>query len=188
MDFDIVSEISAESVGPIIAALQDAGPERTLRIILRTNRGGDVGAAFALIIAIQESEAPVEIHMDRHIMSAAAFIWVYFATRKRPGTNSNVIALRPAEPAVLMYHRPRQPCADSPEHYLFRDDLEDEHPLREQMAYGVQVFDTVFDELLQALGYSEETELLTYEGAQYRHNLSHMKAAYYQNRDCFLTF
>lgn len=186
MDFEIVSEISAESVGPIIAALQEAEPGRTVRIILKTNNGGDVGAAFALILAIQSSEASVEIHMERHIMSAAAFIWVYFATRKRPG--NNVLALRPDEPAVLMYHRPRQACAESSEHYLFRDDLEDGHPLREQMAYGVQAFDAVFDELLQALGYSEETELLSHEGAQYRHNLSHMKAAYYQNRDCLLTF
>ncbi|WP_145186015.1 hypothetical protein [Pseudomonas sp. URMO17WK12:I11] len=185
MDFEIVTEISAESVGPIIAALNDADDASTVRIILKTNNGGDVGAAFALIIAIQNSKASVEIHMERHIMSAAAFIWVYFATRKRPG---NVIALRPNEPAVLMYHRPRQPCDSSPDHYLFRDDLAEDHPLREQMAVGVQTFDAVFDELLQALGYSEEMEYLTHQGAQYRHNLSHMRAAYYQNRDCILTF
>ena len=184
MDFDIVSEISALSIGPIIAALNEAEAGSTVRIILKHNNGGQIGAAFALILAIQATEARVEILMDRHIMSAAAFIWVWFAIRKQ----DNVIAFRPAEPAVLMYHRPRQVCEDSTQHYVFRDDLEEGHPLREQLAVGVNVFDALFDELIQALGYSDEMEFLTFDGTQYRHNLSHMRAAYYQNRDCIITF
>ncbi|POA17423.1 hypothetical protein C1886_22005 [Pseudomonas sp. FW300-N1A1] len=184
MDFEIVSEISSESVGPIIAALNESDAGRTVRIILKHNNGGQIAAAFALILAIQATAARVEILMDRHIMSAAAFIWVWFAIRNQ----DNVVSFRPVEPAVLMYHRPRHICLDSAHHYLFRDDLEEGHPLREQLAVGVTVFDTLFDELIQALGYSQEMEFLEHDGAQYRHNLSHMRAAYYQNRDCILTF
>ncbi|MGP5106652.1 hypothetical protein [Pseudomonas helleri] len=184
MDFEIVSEISPESVGPIIAALNEAEAGRTLRIILKHNNGGQIAAAFALILAIKATSAKVEILMDRHIMSAAAFIWVWFAIRNQ----DNVVAFRPAEPAVLMYHRPRQICLESASHYLFRDDFDDGHPLRTQLEVGVTVFDTLFDELIQALGYSDEMEFLEHDGTQYRHNLSHMRAAYYQNRDCILTF
>lgn len=184
MEFEIVSEISAESVGPIIAALNEADRERTVRVVLKHNNGGEVAAAFALIRAIQQTKATVEILMDRHIMSAAAFIWVWFAIKRQ----DNVIALRPVEPAVLMYHRPRQVCLESNAHYLFRDDLPEGHPLREQLALGVQVFDALFEELIQALGYTDDMEIRTFEGAEYRHNLSHLRMAYYQNRDCILTF
>ncbi|WP_054913479.1 hypothetical protein [Pseudomonas sp. NBRC 111127] len=185
MDFEIVKEISMVTVGPIIDALNRAEDDGVLiRIILRHNNGGHVPSAFALILAIINSKATIEILMDRHIMSAAAFIWVWFAIRQQ----ANVKALHPAEPAVLMYHRPRQMSLESPDHYVFRDDLATDHPLREHMAVADQVFDTLFDELIQALGYSDEKEYLTHDGAQYRHNLSHMRAAYYQNRDCVLTF
>lgn len=184
MDFEIAREISPETVGPIIAALNEADDEVKIRIILRHNNGGQVPAAFALILAIINTKATVEILMDRHIMSAAAFIWVWFAIRKQ----DNVLALHPSEPAVLMYHRPRHMNLESMDHYLFRDDLEEGHPLRDHLAVGERVFDTLFDELIQALGYSDEMEYLTRDGAQYRHNLSHMRAAYYQNRDCVLTF
>ncbi|PTV65578.1 hypothetical protein [Pseudomonas putida] len=183
MDFDIVQEISADTVGPIIEALNQAEPEDLIRIILRKNRGGSVPAAFALIRAINLTKAgAVEIHMDHHIMSAAAFIWLWFAVRYQ----ENVKALYPVEASVLMYHRPRQNSPDSLDHHVFLADLEQGHPLREHLTETETFFDQLFEELLQGLGYSAEIEYRPHEGANYRHRLSYMREAYYQNQDCVL--
>lgn len=183
MDFDVIKEISADTVGPIIDALARANSQDLIRIILRDNKGGSVAAAFALIRAVNETGAgSIEIHMDRHIMSAAAFIWLWFAVRDQ----SNVKSLYPIEPSVVMYHRPRQHSPDSPDHHVFRDDLDDGHPLHTQLAESQSFFDQIFEELLQGMGYSPEAEYLAHEGANYRHRLSYMRQAYYQNQDCIL--
>ncbi|MGJ7513537.1 hypothetical protein ACSFE6_04265 [Pseudomonas baetica] len=185
MDFELSKEISQATVAPIVDAIKRADEGDLIRVHLKSNMGGEVPAACALVLAIRGTKANVEILIDRHIMSAAAFIWIWFAIR----TQDNVKALHPDQPSVVMYHRPRQMNLASPSHFLFRDELEEGHPLKAIMLMSEQMFDELFEELLQALGYTPEVEeSLKHDGADYWHHLVHLKRAYYQNRDCVLTF
>jgi hypothetical protein len=179
--FEIVAEISDENVAAAIEMLVLAGEESKVKILLPYNRGGSVGAAINLITAITETRASVIIELDRYAISAAAFIWVWFAFSSKP----NITVKTTGEPALLVYHRPRIPVND---HLLFLDDLVDGHELKESFAETTKLFDDLFEQLIAAVGYVSDNEvLLDYRAAQIKHGLRHSRDGYYLNQDFVIT-
>jgi len=174
-------EVSLETVAPVIEVLRIAEHGEVIFLHMRHNRGGDVLQLFALIRAIAETKATVKISFGRYIMSAAATLWLWFWLRPAP----HVEAVVPSKPAVIMYHRPRRMCGDG--FYCFAEDFEEGNPVGESLKRQVEVFDTLFEELLHRIGWSTLTDAkVVSEGVTYQHELQHLKDAYYGNKDCVI--
>ncbi|HCU0177740.1 hypothetical protein MMP96_18375 [Enterobacter hormaechei] len=177
---EISKEISDNTVQPAIAVLSEAVDGNEIKILLPYNSGGSVDSALKLIKAINETSATVQIELDRYIMSAAAFIWIWFFLRPK----ANVAVKTTGEPAVLVYHRPRM---NIDEHLLFIDDLQEEHELKESLQEATDMFDDLFDELLAAIGYISENEsMYDYQSCHIKHKLKHLRDGYYANQDCVI--
>lgn len=178
----LIDVIEAVNVAPICQALLAARVGDQITISMPHNKGGQIAATIDLVAAITQSKAKVTIEFDRYVISAAAFLWLWF--RLRP--LEHVEVRTSGNPALLVYHRPRLPTPAGT-HYLFRDDLADGHPLREMLLHNIQVFDDLFEELLTALGWSDDCDKCeNLEGADFWHELCHLKRAYYSNRDCVI--
>lgn len=178
---ELNEEISVSTVSPIIAILDAAKPGDSIALHMRNNNGGDVGQLFELIKALVRTKATVEISFGRFIMSAAASLWLWFWLRPAP----HVKSLLPRKPAVIMYHRPRRPHAES--YYCFAEDFEEGDPIRESLMELVRVFDKLFEELLERMGWSALTSANVVSGGViYQHSLQHLKDAYYGNKDCII--
>lgn len=183
LELELVDQISGATVAPLCDALNAANPGDVIRIMMPHNKGGEINAATNLIVAIIKTKATVNLVFDRYVISAAAFIWVWFLLRRMP----HVTVTTTENPGLVVYHRPRLPAQTLQNHFLFRDDLADGHPIREMMQHHMQLFDELFEELLRGLGWSDEHETCKNEdGADYWHELCHMKRAYYSNRDCVI--
>lgn len=178
--FEIKSEISKDTVKDAIEALINAYDQEEIKILLPYNSGGSVHEALNLIDAIAKTKASVIVELDRYAISAAAFIWVWFFLRPEP----HITVKTTGQPAVIVYHRPRVIVED---HYLFLDDLPDDHDLRMSLTGSTDLFDQLFEELIAAVGYITENEAVyTYNEVEIRHKFKHARDGYYLNQDCVI--
>jgi len=177
--------IQAETVEPIIAALQAAAPAERLLIYIRANRGGSVAQLIRLIQALATTKADVELAIGRYAMSCAAALWLLFALQPIDGDEGvgRVVSMDPIKPAVLLYHRPRWPYAGNEQYYCFIEHFEDE-TVRENLQAQVKLFDDLFEMLLERQGMNAVHKATVNEsGATYKHHLHFAREAYYGNCD-----
>lgn len=178
---ELKSVVNVETVAPLIQALNAAVDGDVLEIHIRHNGGGEVDSLIALLRAIVNTKAQVDITIGRYVMSAAATLWLWFWLWPVPHVN----ALMPLKPAVLMYHRPRQSCGNNGDYYCFAESLKDGDPVKQSLLDKIKIFDELFDALLQRLGWSSLSDAsLVLEDVSYQHHLQHLKEAYYGNKDC----
>ncbi|EIK94014.1 hypothetical protein PMM47T1_24009 [Pseudomonas sp. M47T1] len=186
---ELPNEISAETVDPVVALLKDAPAGTAIELHLRHNAGGRVDKMVALIDALNETKASVEITYSRYIMSAAATVWLYFLLR----STTNVQSLMPRKPGVVMYHRPRKTQGD---YLCFADEVGDDHPLKGPLAQQMKIFDDLFETMYQVflrIGpdgqlRDEPPECMVHEpdGLKYRHWVMRLRDCYYGNQDCLI--
>jgi len=178
---ELKSVVSVETVSPLIEALNEASDDALIEIYIKHNGGGEVDSLIALLRAIVNTKAQVEITIGRYVMSAAATLWLWFWLWPVP----HVKALMPLKPAVLMYHRPRQSCGGNSDYYCFAESLKDGDPVKQSLQDKIKIFDELFDALLNRLGWSSLSDAsLVLEEVSYQHHLQHLKEAYYGNKDC----
>lgn len=178
---ELKTEVTVQTVMPLIAALDAAVEGDLIEIHIRHNGGGEVDSLIALLQAIVRTKAQVEVTIGRYGMSAAATLWLWFWLWPVP----HVKALMPLKPSVLMYHRPRQTCSENGDYYCFAESLKDGDPVKDSLQAKIKVFDDLFDSLLQRLGWSSLSDAsLVLEDVAYQHHLQHLKEAYYGNKDC----
>lgn len=186
---ELPNEISAETVDPVVAFLKDAPEGTAIELHLRHNAGGRVDKMVALIDALNETKATVEITYSRYIMSAAATVWLHFLLR----ATTNVQSLMPKKPGVVMYHRPRKTQGD---YLCFADEVKDDHPLKGPWAKQMKIFDDLFETMYLAFlrvgpdGQlrDEPAESMVHEpdGLTYRHWVMRLRDCYYGNQDCLI--
>lgn len=182
---ELRNRIQAETVQPIITELQAAAPAEKLVIYIRANNGGSVQQLIRLIQALATTQADVELAIGRYAMSCAAALWLWFALEPIDGDEGvgRVVSIDPLKPAVLLYHRPRWPYCDDGQYYCFIEHFEDE-AVRESLREQVQLFDDLFEVLLERQGLAGvHTATLSEDGATYTHHLHFAKETYYSNRD-----
>jgi len=183
MQYNIVSEISDNTVRPVITALEQAKVGEPILIHLPYNSGGSVHAALDLINAIATSQADIVIEVDRYVISAAAFIYCWFLVYKE----DHVQVTTTGANTLMIYHRPRLVVADR---YLgFIDDIDPEAGDDwEELKFLTDLFDNVFDEILNALEQNVvmDDTILYNEKYQFKRDLLHAKEGYYANQDFVL--
>lgn len=182
---ELRNRIDASTVEPIIAALHDAEPADKLVIYIKANNGGSVQELIRLIQALLTTRADVELAIGRYAMSCAAALWLWFALDPIDGDEGvgRVVSVDPRKPAVLLYHRPRWPYCDDAQYYCFIEHFEDES-IRESLNAMVQLFDNMFEKLLERQGLAGvHAATLNEAGATYTHHLHFAKETYYSNRD-----
>jgi len=180
---ELCSEVSVETVEPLVAAFEKAEEGTLIELHIKHNGGGDVTQLFALITAIVHTKAKVEITFGRYIMSAAATLWLWFLLWPVP----HVTSLMPLKHGVLMYHRPRKQCFGNSDYYCFAESFKDGDPVKESLLQKIKIFDELFESLLEKLGWSAVTDAnLVIEDVGYTHWLQHLKEAYYDNKDCVI--
>lgn len=183
MKYNISETISSDTVRPVIEALRQAENGQVILVHLPYNSGGSVHAALDLITAIAVSQADVVIEVDRYVISAAAFIYCWFLVYKE----DHVVVRTTGANALMIYHRPRLVIADR---YLgFIDDLDpDAGEDWEELKFLTDLFDGVFDEILNALEQNivMDDAILYNEKYQFRRDLLHAKDGYYANQDFVL--
>ncbi|MGL6359833.1 hypothetical protein ACSZNK_18915 [Aeromonas hydrophila] len=175
--FEIAKEITDETVAESLQALNDAvnGDEITIR--LPYNGGGSVDAAIELIEAVKDTEANVIIEVDRYVISAAAFIYLWFIIYPE----AHVQARTTGEPGILVYHRPRIAIDN---HLAFIDDLSDDTSEWDSLNEFTGIFDKLFDLLITACGYTIQNEnVYMYSECELKHQLKHVRDGYYSNQD-----
>ncbi|MBA1217288.1 hypothetical protein [Pseudomonas fulva] len=186
---ELSNEISVDTVDPVIAVLNRAIEGDLIEIHLRHNGGGSVDRMIALIDALDNTKAMVEITYSRYVMSAAALIWLKYLV----GPTRKVQSLLPRKPGVVMYHRPRRKKGD---YLCFADEVEIVHPLKGLLVDELKIFDELFEKIYQiCLNYDAKgqqrqppSEKVVHgdDGLTYRHWLMRMKDAYYGNQDCLI--
>jgi hypothetical protein len=175
--FDIVDEITPTTVANALEGLDKAIEGDNLLIRLPYNGGGSVDAAIELIEAVQKTHATVTIEVDRYVISAAAFIYLWFIVYPE----LHVEARTTGEPAILVYHRPRIIIND---HLAFINDLTDKTQEWETLKEFTEIFDELFDLLLSACGYTALNEVMyEYNQCELKHQLRHVRDGYYSNQD-----
>ncbi|MES2674096.1 MAG: hypothetical protein V4660_07640 [Pseudomonadota bacterium] len=175
--FEIKDEITPATVSAALAALDDAYNGNEITIQLPYNGGGSVDAAIWLIEAIKQTKAKVTIEVDRYVISAAAFIYLWFIIYPE----LHVEAKTTGEPAILVYHRPR---VIIDEHLAFLNDLNDRTDEWETLKEFTEIFDKLFEYLMAACGYTAANEnIYEYSQCALKHQLRHVRDGYYSNQD-----
>ncbi|QNF24857.1 hypothetical protein FT673_13125 [Aeromonas hydrophila] len=178
--FEIIEEITDQTVAASLHALREAVDGNEITIRLPYNGGGSVDAAIELIEAVKDTDARVVIEVDRYVISAAAFIYLWFCIYPE----AHVQARTTGEPAILVYHRPRVIIDD---HLAFISDLTADAPEWDTLNEFTGIFDQLFDYLLAACGYTDQNEnLYAYNQCELKHQLSHVRNGYYSNQDFVL--
>jgi hypothetical protein len=186
---ELSNEISSDTVDPVISVLEKADEGDLIEIHLRHNGGGSVERMMALIDALDDTKATVEITFSRYVMSAAATIWLKYLV----GSTLNVQSLLPRKPGVVMYHRPRRKLG---EYLCFADEVDGAHPLKAPLEQQLQIFDELFEKIYliclrcgadgQLRDAPGERIVHSDDGLTYRHALMRMREAYYGNQDCLI--
>lgn len=175
--YEIVNEITPATVTDSLEALNEAVDGQEITIRLPYNGGGSVDAAILLIEAIKDTEAKVIMEIDRYVISAAAFIYLWFCIYPE----AHVTARTTGEPAILVYHRPRIIIND---HLAFLNDLNEDADEWDTLKEFTEIFDKLFDYLIAACGYTTDNEnIYQYNQCELTHQLSHVRNGYYSNQD-----
>ncbi len=175
--FEIIDEITSQTVAAALVALDEAVDGNDITIKLPYNGGGAVDAAIDLIEAIKDTKASVTIEIDRYVISAAAFIYLWFFVYPE----AHVEAKTTGAPAILVYHRPRI-IVD--EHLAFLNDLNDQMEEWESLKEFTDIFDKLFEYLIAAYGYTAANEnMYQYNQCELKHQLRHVRDGYYSNQD-----
>ncbi|WP_323890718.1 Clp protease/crotonase-like domain-containing protein [Aeromonas caviae] len=175
--FEIIDEITSQTVAAALVALDEAVDGNDITIKLPYNGGGSVDAAIDLIEAIKDTKASVTIEIDRYVISAAAFIYLWFVVYPE----AHVEAKTTGAPAILVYHRPRV-IVD--EHLAFLNDLNDQMEEWESLKEFTDIFDKLFEYLIAACGYTAANEnMYQYNQCELKHQLRHVRDGYYSNQD-----
>ena len=186
---ELVGQISAETVGPLVARLEQAKPAEKLLVYIRANGGGCTASMFELIEGLAASKADVELAINRYAMSAAATLWLWFILDPIEGEAGvgRVVSVGPLKPTVLLIHRPRLALAGDGTYYCFLDGVADEG-MRQELSAQLDVFDDIFDRLMERLGINDvHAALITEQRGTFKHHLHYAKDAYYGNCDYVLT-
>lgn len=182
---ELMGEVTASTVAPIIAELQSARPAEQLLIYIRANGGGEIQQLVNLIEALATTKADVELAIGRYAMSAAATLWLWFLLDPMKGEDGvgRVVSVNPLKPTVLLYHRPRWPHRENGEYHCFLEDFEDE-AVRQSHKTMVEIFDGLFERILTVQGYGQvHAATMKHDGATYKHHLHYARDAYYGNND-----
>lgn len=185
---ELVGQISAETVDPLVARLEAAKPAEKLLIYIRANGGGCTASMFRLIEGLAASDADVELAINRYAMSAAATLWLWFILDPIPGEGGvgRVVSVGPLKPTVLLIHRPRLLYEDGA-YYCFLDGIADEG-MKKELGELVEVFDDIFDRLMERMGIGKvHAASISEERGTFKHHLHYAKDAYYSNCDYVLT-
>ncbi|MUK91535.1 hypothetical protein GNP80_03600 [Aliivibrio fischeri] len=178
--YDIASEITEETVKLAISGLNTASKDEKILIHLPYNNGGETDAAIELIEAVKATDATVTIEADRYVISAAAFIFVWFIVY--PEDHVSVDTTDEIGP-IIIYHRPRYVMDD--DRIEFLSDITPQTLGWDDLNFITDKFDAVFDELLGLLGYDPSIHQVD---AGARFSLEHDKNAYYSNYDVAIPY
>lgn len=178
LKFEISEEISFSKIKNILDVLNNTYKEATISIHLSSNSGGNVDSAIQLIEAIKNTQAHVVLSASRYVISAAAFIYLWFLLYKE----NHVTVKLPDKPALLVYHRPRIQIDNN--YIAFFDDLSEDHNLLDELKEATQLFDELFNSFVISLGYTINIETYrTIDNSTFKHELKHIYDAYYSNQD-----
>jgi hypothetical protein len=175
--FEIIDEITMATVSAAIDFLNEAVDGNEALITLPYNGGGSVDAAILLIESIKDTKASVTIEVDRYVISAAAFIYLWFFVYPE----AHVVVKTTGKPAIFVYHRPRVLIN---EHLAFIDDLKKGMVEWDSLKEFTDIFDKLFEYLIAACGYSSDNEnIYEYNQCELKHQLRHVRDGYYSNQD-----
>jgi hypothetical protein len=184
-EFNIINSITDETILMAVNGLKTAKLIEHVLIHLPFNNGGSASAAFALVEAIQKTKATVTIEVDRYVISAAAFVFLWFTVFREdhvfPQTTQNCD--NQLAPPIIVYHRPRL-CYEG-NIIVFLDDLDEKDKRYVGLKSATDRFDELFDALVAMGGY--DPALLPEDGEPLT-ELQHAVAGYYNNYDFITTY
>lgn len=176
-NFEIKDEITDETVSEAVKYLNEAVEGNEALINLPYNGGGSVDAAITLIESIKDTKASVTIEVDRYVISAAAFIYLWFFIYPE----SHVKVRTAGKPAIFVYHRPRVLIDD---HLAFIGDLKEGMDEWDSLKEFTDIFDKLFEYLIASCGYTADNEnIYEYNECSLKHQLRHVRDGYYSNQD-----